>query len=255
MPKVSHAGNADQCRIDGPALFLDHGRQRRERAHDALAERNDGEQAVALDDVMGMPGRAAVPVLSKDGTRQFDEHEGATQDQGHAKRKNQKDQSHPAELGDRDGYGIGQAGAASGGILPARAQPLEHHGGPHDHVAEHHHRIIEVPAVLNRGEQARQAEGKDQRADHLHHRDEPEDPVIGIIGRGEPGEIDPGPADGKARKAKADHGSGVMALRQRMGELGSREPEADDERQVKQQFERCRNAVDLVGIAPAHSRA
>ena len=176
-----------------------------------------------------------------------------TEDQGHAEREIDEDQHHPADLGDRDGDGIGQAGAAPGGILPGRAQPLEHHGDAHDHVAEHHDRIVEVFAVLDRGEHARQADRQDQHADHLHHGDDPENPVVGVIGRGEPGEIDPGPADGEARKAEADQGRRVVALRQRMGELGGREPEGDHEGQVEQQFERRRDAVRLVWIASAHA--
>ena len=106
--------------------------------------------------------------------------------------------------------------------------------------------------MLDRGEHARQADRQDQHADHLHHGDEPENPVVGVIGRGEPREIDPGPADGEAREAEADQAGGVVALRQRMGELGGREPEADHERQVEQQLERSRDAVRLVPIASAH---
>ena len=107
--------------------------------------------------------------------------------------------------------------------------------------------------MLDRGEHARQADGQDEHADHLHHGDDAENPVIGVVGRGEPGEVDPGPADGEARKAEADQRSGVVAFRQRMGELGGREPEADHERQVEQQFERRRDAMGLVGIASTHA--
>ena len=71
------AGDADQRRIQRPALFLDDGRQRRDRAHDALAQRDDREQAVALGNVVRVPGRAAVPALGDDGPRQLDEREDA----------------------------------------------------------------------------------------------------------------------------------------------------------------------------------
>lgn len=43
-----------------------------------------------------------------------------------------------------------------------------------------------------------------------------------------------------------------MALRERMRKLGGREPEADDERQVEQQFQRSCNTMHLVSIAPTH---
>ena len=45
-----------------------------------------------------------------------------------------------------------------------------------------------------------------------------------------------------------------MALRQRMGDLGGREAEADDKRQVEQQLKRRCDTVSLVGITPAHRR-
>ena len=106
--------------------------------------------------------------------------------------------------------------------------------------------------MLDGGEHARQADREDQHADHLHHGDDAENPVVGIVGRSEPGKIDPGPADGETCKAEADQGGAIMALRQRMGEVGRREPEGDHESQVEQKLERGRDAVRLVWIASAH---
>ena len=40
-------------------------------------------------------------------------------------------------------------------------------------------------------------------ADHLQHGRQPVDPVVGVVGRGEPAEVDPGPADGEHREKEA----------------------------------------------------
>ncbi len=49
--------------------------------------------------------------------------------------------------------------------------------------------------MLKAGEHARQADGEDERADHLDHGRDAEHPVVRVIGRGEPREVDPRPAD------------------------------------------------------------
>jgi hypothetical protein len=135
---------------------------------------------------MSVPGCASILELGENGARQFNEHEEATQDEGRPGREIGKDLHHPADLGDRDGAGIAEAGTTTGGILSGRTQPLEHKGHAHDHVAEHHDRIVEAFAVLDGGEHARQADRQDQHPDHLHHGDDPEDPVVGVIGRRKP---------------------------------------------------------------------
>src|ERR1700676_654686 len=57
----THPGNANQACIQGPALLLDDGEQRRDGTDDALAECYDGEEAVPLSNVMRVPRRAPVP--------------------------------------------------------------------------------------------------------------------------------------------------------------------------------------------------
>ena len=59
------ARDADQRRIQRPPLLLDDRRQRSDRADDALAQRDDGEEAVALGNVMRMPGRASILALGE----------------------------------------------------------------------------------------------------------------------------------------------------------------------------------------------
>ena len=53
------AGDRDEDRGHAPALCRDDRRQRGDRADDALAERDDGQQRIALGDVVGVPRRAA----------------------------------------------------------------------------------------------------------------------------------------------------------------------------------------------------
>ena len=59
------ARDADERRIQGPTLLLDDRRQCRDRAHDPLAQRNDGEETVALGNVMSMPGCASILALGE----------------------------------------------------------------------------------------------------------------------------------------------------------------------------------------------
>ena len=63
-------------------MSVDHGRQRRDRADDALAERDDGKEAVPLGNVMRVPGRAAGLTLGEHGAGHFNEYEDAAEDDG-----------------------------------------------------------------------------------------------------------------------------------------------------------------------------
>src|SRR5260221_8651596 len=64
-----------------------------------------------------------------------------------------------------------------------------------------------------------------------------------------PREIDPGPTDGEARKAKTDQACDEMTLCEDGGDLGGGKTEAGRKRQVEQQFKRRGGAVHLVRIA------
>jgi hypothetical protein len=124
-----------------------------------------------------MPGRAAIAAFGNHRPRQLDKAEDDGKYDAGADREIDDDLHHPADLGDGDGRGIGQAGAAPGGILSRGAQPLEDHRHPHNHITEHHHGIVQVLAMLDGGEHARQADGQHQHADHLHHGDEAQSSV------------------------------------------------------------------------------
>jgi hypothetical protein len=70
-----------------------------------------------------------------------------------------------------------------------------------------------------------------------------------VVGRGEPGGIDPAPANGEDRDHEADPASGEMALGQQVSELLGSHPECDHKRQVVQRLQRCRGPVLFVPIA------
>src|SRR5262249_13293528 len=66
------AGNADQCRIHGPALFLNHSGECCNPPDDSLAQCNDGEETVALGNMVGVPRCAPILALSDEGPCEFD---------------------------------------------------------------------------------------------------------------------------------------------------------------------------------------
>jgi hypothetical protein len=73
------AREADQRRVQGPALVLDHRGQRRDGADDALTEGDDRQQPVALGDVVGMPGGPALADLGDPRAGQLKEDQRARQ--------------------------------------------------------------------------------------------------------------------------------------------------------------------------------
>ena len=61
-------------------------------------------------------------------------------------------------------------------------------------------------------------EGEDQHADHLDHGEQPEEPVVGVVGGGEPREVDPGPRDRERREHEADDADPDVVLREVVGQ-------------------------------------
>lgn len=203
---------------------------------------------------MRVPGRAAVPALGEHRSGKLDQQKDDGEHGAGLDREIDQYLHHPADLCDGDGRDIGEADVPPRRILPGRAQPLEDHGDAHDDVAQHHDGIVEMLAMLDRSEHARQADGQHQHADHLHHGDQAVDPVVRVIGRGEPGEIDPGPADGEAGKAEAEQPHRIVARRQGMRQLRGGKAESSDEGQVEEQLQRRGDAMLLMRIAAEASR-
>lgn len=95
--------------------------------------------------------------------------------------------------------------------------------------------------------------GEDQDADHLHHRDNSENPIICVVRAGKPGEIDPSPDDGEHREGEAEQARAEVTLGHGEGELASGDTERDDEGQVEEQLQWSGRPVILKGIPAAHA--
>jgi hypothetical protein len=91
-----------------------------------------------------------------------------------------------------------------------------------------------------------------QRTGHLHHRGQPVDDVVGVVRRGEPGEVHPGPPDREEHLQEGhDRVVGVPFL-DAVRELRDPRRDRDHEGQVEEQFERARHPVRLVDRPGPH---
>lgn len=82
-----------------------------------------------------------------------------------------------------------------------RAHPLPEHRQAHDAVPDDDDGVVEV-AVLDGVEQVGDAEREDDDTDHLHHRQQPVQPVVGVVCTHEPRVVDPLSDDAEAREAE-----------------------------------------------------
>ena len=139
-----------------------------------------------------------------------------------------------------------------GRALRGGPQPLRDHPDPHHDVADHQHPVVEVFVPFERGEDGGDADGDDGDADHLDQHGQPEEPVIGVERRGEPGEIDPRPGRGERAQQVSDDRGLEVALGERMSHLDTRHAEPDHEHQVVEEFQARRDAPVLVRIAARH---
>jgi hypothetical protein len=145
------------------------------------------------------------------------------------------------------------ATARRSGFCPGGPPPLGDQRHAHDHVAGNHDAVVDVVALVDRRKQVGYAERQYQHPNHLEHREQPEDPVVGVVGRGEPREVDPRPADRERDEAEPDQAGAKVILSEVVRELVGRDPERDHERQVEQQLERRGGTVALLGVAPGHA--
>ena len=113
----SHARDADEHGVQSPALTVHHGRQGCHRTDDALAQRNDGKEAVALGNVMCRCRASRQPDAGPTRAGQFNEYQDAASMDGVRGRRTQDNLRHPPDLGDRDGGGVGEAYPAARGII------------------------------------------------------------------------------------------------------------------------------------------
>ncbi len=159
---------------------------------------------------------------------------------------------HPTDLSYHGPAHIRGADTAELRRLARGAAPLQHHGHPHDDIADDHHPQIEVIALLDGMEHRGQSECEDDHTDHLHHGQRPVEPVVGGEGRGEPGEVDPGQHDREHRQDKGRHRFARMPRGHHLGEIRCRGTDGNHEGQIEQQFQRRGDTALFIGVTADH---
>ena len=134
------------------------------------------------------------------------------------------------------------------GVACGGAQPQPDHGEPHDRVAEHHGDGLAVR------EDVGHPGSEEQRPDHDHEGEQPEDHVVVVVGRGEPRVVQPGPPDREPGHRVAQDRA-VVRLGEPVVQLGGVARDGDDEDEVEEQLERGRGAPVLAGVARDHGSA
>ena len=160
----------------------------------------------------------------------------------------------PADLGDADRGHVRAGRRRPLGIVARDLPPQEDQRHAHDHVARDHHAVVQRAAVIDRREHLLQPERQHDDPDHLHHRRQAEDPVVGVVGRGEPRVVQPGPAHGEGGEGEAQDAGADVVLGDVVGQLVGGRAEGDDDGQVVEQLQRRGRAVVLVGVAAGESR-
>ena len=229
----------------GPALRADHRRQRGDRADHTLTERDDRQQAIAFGDVVGVPRRAALAGLGQPRAQSTRGAEQQRHDrERHRDRGVQEDRADPSDLRDGDDRGVGQARRRG---APGPASPRVTIGPPTRFASP---RIRPPGRRCRRGRRARST--RTSAGSPSARMSTPTicsmvisavDPVVGVVGRREPAEIDPGPADGERREREAGQPGADVVLGEHVRELRRRDAERDDERQVEEQLQRRRHPV------------
>ncbi len=222
-----------------------HGRRRH-----ALTQHDQREEAVALADVLGMPGRAP-PASLRPGR---DEHLGQRQQgERHLTPDVRQEQAgYPADLHRGDGRGVAARGRPARRVTSGRPQPLGHQRDPHHDIADGYDREVTVD------ERRRNPGGQDQHADDLHEGQQPVGHVVRVIGRGEPGEVHPGPPDGEEHRDVADDARTEViagkAVVQLPGGLRDSHHEAEIEEQLEGSRGPCGSSVLRATIGRSRRR-
>ena len=98
-------------------------------------------------------------------------------------------------------------------------------------------------------EHLRKSERQDDHADHLHHRGKPERPIIGVVRRCEPREVNPCPANREDCQDKGREAGGKMAFGEQVRKLLAGHSKRHDKGEVIQQLQRRCRPVPLIRIA------
>ena len=234
------AAQADQRQVQRPAKALPHACHRVGGAQHHLAQRDDEQQAVALSNVVGVPGRA-VPAFGHDRHRQLARHE---QHEGGPQPFHREPQPRdPQRLHQRDAEREAAAGGGARRVAARGQQPLHHQRQPH-------HRIVQHASAKIAVEQPRHAGREDQHAHRLQHGPQAEHGAV-VVGRGKPGVVHPRPPDGRERGHKAGQRRAGVVLHHAVVQLRGGQRDGDHEAQVEQQLQRGRHAVLFVDVASA----
>ncbi len=213
------------------------------RGRDRLTEHDQGEQPVALGDVLGVPGGAPA-ALRVHRHAQL----GGDQQQDHRQPGpvRQEEQHHPADLDGGDAPGVAQRHHPLLALV-ARGdpQPLDDQGAAHHQIAEHAHGEVPLEQLGDAGRQ-------DQRPGDLHQGGDPVGDVVGVVGGGEPGEVHPGPPDGEEGEEVAADPRAPVALGQRVRQMAAGLGDGDHEAEVEEQLQRGGGPVCLVPAPGQH---
>jgi hypothetical protein len=152
----------------------------------------------------------------------------------------------PTDLGGGDAHGVPARGPAAFRVLPRSPKPLHDQTHPHDQVSEGDGPIV---AVAERGGHPG---GQDEHTAHLQQREQPVRHVVGVVGRGEPCEVHPGPPDGEEHLQVGPHDLRRVPLGHSVTELRHDRGDRHHERQVEQELELRRRSVRLVDGARRH---
>lgn len=152
----------------------------------------------------------------------------------------------PEHLHQGDPSGVAQGGGPQLGCAVGRPQPLRHHRHAHDHVPDDGDREVVVD------EHRLDPGGQHEHAAHLHDGEHPVEPVVGVEGRREPGEVHPGPPDREEREGEQQDPVEHVPLGEGVVELDRGDADRHDEHEVEEQLEARRDPPGCVGVTRRH---
>ena len=193
-----------------------------------FAEDDQRQQAVTFCDVMRVP-RGGCGAL---GPHRNNELQCGEENEAWRPQLRHEQHRDPRHLKHRNAHRIPARGRFPCGIGGCRPQPLRDDGQSHHDVPADGGDVGRA-GLEHRGYAGRQ----NQRAGNLHEDREAIGDVITVVRRGEPGEVHPGPPDGKEDHQVSDEpvegvglGDGVVQATGRLGD-------GDDEDQVEEELE------------------
>ena len=210
---------------------------------DALAEHDDREQAVALGDVVRVPRRHPGPLGPHRHGELGDDKQEEDREAGIVR---QQQPQQPRHLHDRDAQHEPVRGLPVLGVAARRPRPLGQHRDPHDDVADGAgEEVLAAERVVDAG-------GEDEHSRHLHEGEQPVGHVVGVVGRGEPGEVHPGPPDGEEHHQIAEQRVADLVVGDAVRQLGGDLRDRHHEGEVEQQLQRGGDPVLLVDRSAGH---